>query len=343
MLVRDLGEFELIAALDGAVRERNAALIERLRVRGVSVRTGIGDDAAVWEYPAATVVSTTDTMVEGTHFEIRTTGWRDLGWKAMASNLSDVASMGCEPTFALVTLGLRGDIPVDGLRAMYAGMIDACERFGGALVGGDVVRSDTFFVTVALEGIAAAGAGVMSRAAARAGDLVAVTGDVGASAGGLRILLDPNAASSGADAAARRFLAERHNRPTPRVAEGLALRESGVRCAMDVSDGLTADLAKLCAASGVAAVVWAERVPAHPHLKAAFPDEWLSMALGGGEDYELLVCADARTMSAARERLGGALTVIGEIGPRRANEPRVRVIGADGAPIAVASGGWEHF
>ena len=343
MLVRDLGEFELIAALDDAVRERNAALVERLRERGVSVRTGIGDDAAVWEYPAATVVSTTDTMVEGTHFEIRTTGWGDLGWKAMASNLSDVASMGCEPTFALVTLGLRGDIPVDGLRTMYAGMMDACERFGGALVGGDVVRSDTFFVTVALEGTASAGAGVMSRAAARAGDLVAVTGDVGASAGGLRILLDPNAASSGADAAARRFLAERHNRPTPRVSEGLALRESGVRCAMDVSDGLTADLAKLCAASGVSAVVWAERVPAHPHLKAAFSDEWLNMALGGGEDYELLVCADARTMNASRESLGVALTVIGEIEPRRANEPSVRVIGADGAPIAVASGGWEHF
>ena len=343
MLVRDLGEFELIAALDGAVRERNAALFERLRARGVSVRAGIGDDAAVWEYPAATVVSTTDTMVEGTHFATRTTGWDDLGWKAMASNLSDVASMGCEPTFALVTLGLRGDVPVDGLQAMYAGMMDACERFGGALVGGDVVRSDAFFVTVALEGIAESGAEVMSRSAARTGDLVAVTGDVGASAGGLRILLDPDAATSGADAAARRRLVNRHNRPTPRVSEGLALREAGVRCAMDVSDGLTADLAKLCAASGAAAVVRADAVPVDPSLRAAFPDEWLDMALGGGEDYELLICADARTMNAARERLGDGLTVVGEIEPRRAGAARVRVVGADGAAIKVASGGWEHF
>ena len=343
MLVRDLGEFELIAALDGAVRERNGALFERLRARGVSVRAGIGDDAAIWEYPAATVVSTTDTMVEGTHFDTRTTGWDDLGWKAMASNLSDVASMGCEPTFALVRLGLRGDIPVDGLQAMYAGMMDACERFGGALVGGDVVRSDAFFVTVALEGIAESGAEVMSRSAARTGDLVAVTGDVGASAGGLRILLDPDAAASGADAAARRRLVNRHNRPTPRVSEGLALREAGVRCAMDVSDGLTADLAKLCAASGAAAVVRADAVPVDPSLRAAFPDEWLDMALGGGEDYELLICADERTMNAARERLGDGLTVIGEIEPRRAGEARVRVVGADGAAITVASGGWEHF
>ena len=343
MLVRDLGEFDLIAALDGAVRERNGALFERLRARGVSVRAGIGDDAAAWEYPAATVVSTTDTMVEGTHFDTRTTGWDDLGWKAMASNLSDVASMGCEPTFALVTLGLRGDIPVDGLQAMYAGMMDACERFGGALVGGDVVRSDAFFVTVALEGIAESGAEVMSRSAARTGDLVAVTGDVGASAGGLRVLLDPDAAARGADAAARRRLVNRHNRPTPRVSEGLALREAGVRCAMDVSDGLTADLAKLCAASGAAAVVRADAVPVDPALRAAFPDEWLDMALGGGEDYELLICADERTMNAARERLGDGLTVVGEIEPRRAGDARVRVVGADGAAIMVASGGWEHF
>ena len=343
MLVRDLGEFELIAALDGAVRERNGALFKRLRARGVSVRAGIGDDAAIWEYPAATVVSTTDTMVEGTHFATRTTGWGDLGWKAMASNLSDVASMGCEPTFALITLGLRGDIPVDGLQAMYAGMMDACERFGGALVGGDVVRSDAFFVTVALEGIAESGAEVMSRSAARTGDLVAVTGDVGASAGGLRILLDPDAAANGSDAAARRRLVNRHNRPTPRVSEGLALREAGVRCAMDVSDGLTADLAKLCAASGAAAVVRADAVPTDPALRAAFPDEWLDMALGGGEDYELLICADERTMNAARERLGDGLTVVGEIEPHRADGARVRVVGADGAAIKVKSGGWEHF
>lgn len=344
MLVRDLGEFELIAALEESIGARNAALVERLRGRGVSVRLGIGDDAAAWEYPAATVVSTTDTMVEGTHFAAETMRWDDLGWKAMASNQSDIAAMGCSPTFALVTLGLRGDIPSDGLKSMYGGMMDACERFGGAIAGGDVVRSDTFFVTVALEGIAPEpNAPLMSRSAARLGDLVAVTGNLGDSAGGLRILLDPNAAS-GADDETRRHLAERHRRPTPRVAEGLALREMGVRCAMDVSDGLVADLAKLCAASGAAATIRAERVPASASLKAAFPDDWLNMALGGGEDYELLICANERVMNAARARLGeGKLTVIGEIERRRDGEPRVGVLDAGGEPMAVESGGWEHF
>ena len=344
MLVRDLGEFELIAALEESVGARNAALVERLRGRGVSARLGIGDDAAAWEYPAATVVSTTDTMVDGTHFTSETMRWDDLGWKAMASNLSDIAAMGCSPTFALVTLGLRGDIPADGLKSMYGGMMDACERFGGAIAGGDVVRSDTFFVTVALEGIAPErNAPLMSRSAARPGDLVAVTGRLGDSAGGLRILLDPKAAI-GADESARRRLVERHRRPTPRVAEGVALREMGVRCAMDVSDGLVADLSKLCAASGLAASIRAERVPAGASLKSAFPDDWLNMALGGGEDYELLICADERVMNAARARLGeNNLTVIGEIERRRDGESSVRVLDAGGEPMIVESGGWEHF
>ena len=344
MLVRDLGEFELIAALEESVGARNAALVERLRGRGVSVRLGIGDDAAAWEYPAATVVSTTDTMVEGTHFTSETMRWDDLGWKAMASNLSDIAAMGCSPTFALITLGLRGDIPVDGLQSMYGGMMDACERFGGAIAGGDVVRSDAFFVTVALEGIAEPGAAVMSRSAARPGDLVAVTGRLGDSAGGLRILLNPDEAS-GADESARRYLARRHRRPIPKVGEGLTLREMGVRCAMDVSDGLVADLAKLCAASGLAATVRTKYVPASASLKAAFPDDWLNMALGGGEDYQLLICADWQIMTRAQARFGfgSALTVIGEIRRRRAGSPRVRVLDADGEPMAVESGGWEHF
>ena len=344
MLVKDLGEFELIAALEESVGARNAALADGLRGRGIRVRLGIGDDAAAWEYPAATVVSTTDTMVEGTHFTAETMSWGDLGWKAMASNQSDIAAMGCRPTFALVTLGLRGDIPVDGLKSMYGGMMDACERHGGAIAGGDVVRSDTFFVTVALEGIAESGAALMSRSAARWGDLIAVTGSLGDSAGGLRVLLDPTNTAIFAFDETRQYLERRHRRPTPRVAEGLALREMGVRCAMDVSDGLVADLAKLCAASGVAAAIRADRVPASASLKTTFPDDWLNMALGGGEDYELLICADERTMNAARARLGeGALTVIGEIERRLDGESRVRVLDADGEPVAVESGGWEHF
>ena len=370
MLVRDTGEFELIALLEAQIRERNRAQIERLRPLGVEVELEIGDDAAAWTQQSVRVVSTTDTMVEGVHFKTETTRWPELGWKAMASNLSDVASMGCSPTLALVTLGLRGDIQVDGLKSMYDGIMDACEYSGGAIIGGDVVRSDTFFVTVALEGVCNAESNVLSRSAARVGDLIGVTGHLGCSAGGLKLLLDSEAGYR-VSHESRSHLTAAHNRPLPRVAEGRMLRESGVRCAMDVSDGLTADLGKLCIASGVSAVVEAEKLPADRHLKDAFPDEWRDLALGGGEDYEIVFTADTATMQTASRRLGENLSIIGKIekgmedsshshtSPHRtmgkgllptpmkhSNEAKphpVRILDADGQSLSIKSGGWDHF
>ena len=339
MLVRDIGEFELIALLESRIRERNRVQIEKLRTLGVEVELGIGDDAAAWVQQGTRVVSTTDTMVEGVHFKTDTTPWVELGWKAMASNLSDVASMGCSPTLALVTLGLRGDIPVSGLATMYDGMMEACEYAGGAIIGGDVVRSNTFFVTVALEGICDAESHVLSRGAARAGDLIGVTGRLGCSAGGLALLLDAEAGRGVSDES-RVYLTTAHNRPLPRVAEGRTLREIGVRCAMDVSDGLTADLGKLCAASGVSAVVKSDRLPADDHLKQTFPDRWLEFALGGGEDYEIVFTADAGIMEAVSERLGERISVIGGI---EAGDGSVRILDSDGNEIETGPGGWDHF
>ena len=133
-----------------------------------------------------------------------------------------------------------------------------------------------------------------------------------------------------------------HNRPLPRVAEGTALARVGVRCAMDVSDGLAADLAKLCAASGVSARIEASRLPADVHLRTAFPQEWAPLALTGGEDYELVFTADAETMDAAKRELGegsAGVTVIGEIEAGAG----VTVIDSDGGEVMLDSGGWDHF
>ncbi len=339
MLVRDIGEFELIALLESRIRERNRAQIRKLRQLGVEVELEIGDDAAAWRQSAARVVSTTDTMVEGVHFRTDTTPWGDLGWKAMASNSSDVASMGCSPTLALVTLGLRGDIPAWGLQDMYDGMMDACEFAGGAIIGGDVVRSNTFFVTVALEGVCDAESPILSRGAARIGDLVGVTGHLGCSAAGLRLLLDPEA-GRGVSVESRKHLVGTHNRPVPRVAEGNIFRELGGRCAMDVSDGLTADLGKLCAASGVSAVVEVERIPADDHLKSAFPGGWLDLALAGGEDYEIIFTADRDTMNLAVAGMGERISVIGRI---EDGDGAVRILDSDGNDMEIESGGWDHF
>ncbi len=339
MFVSELGEFELIDRLESSVRSRNDAQIDLLRKLGVRVDVGIGDDAAAWSYAECKVVGTTDAMVENVHFIVGKVPWRELGWKALASNLSDVGAMGCSPTLALVTLGLRGDLPVAGLVEMYAGMMDVLELTGGALIGGDVVRSDTFFVSVSLEGFAESGAKVLRRDCAEAGDAIAVTGSLGSSAGGLRLVLEEGL-SDRVSPAARCHLHTAHNRPVPRVAEGLAIRRLGVRCAMDVSDGLTADLSKVCAASGLAARIHASKIPADPHLKSAFPLDWLQMALGGGEDYELLFCASDSITERVTDELGSSVSVIGRMVDA---SPGVTVVSDDGTEVNVGSAGWDHF
>lgn len=339
MFVRDLGEFALIDRLESSVRDRNTAQMTRLRDLGVQVDVGIGDDAAAWSYPECKVVCTTDAMVENIHFIAGKMPWRELGWKALASNLSDVGAMGCSPTFALVTLGLRSDLPVPGLIEMYSGMMDVLELTGGALAGGDVVRSATFFVSVSLEGVAEPGASVLRRDQARPGDAIAVTGNLGGSAGGLRLVLEESARQC-VDKTSQFHLSSAHNRPVPRVAEGVALRELGVRCAMDISDGLTADLAKVCDASGLAARIEADRIPVDGHLKSSFPADWLQMALGGGEDYELVFCADDVIMEKVIGELGSLVRVIGRMFD---GEPGVSVLGSDGSQIFAGASGWDHF
>ena len=345
MLVSEVGEFELIDRLAARIEGENARRIREVDGRGFRMLRAIGDDAAAWDAPAGLRVITTDTMVEGVHFRLDYTPWRDLGWKCLATNISDVAAMGCVPTYAIVTLGLRPDLPVEGLEALYDGMMDVAAVYGGAVVGGDIVRSPVFFVTVALQGAAPGGAdGLMVRDAAMPGDLVAVTGGLGASAGGLRLLAG-GAQGVGADAA--EYLVGAHNRPAPRVGEGVALVDAGVRCAMDVSDGLVDDLGKLCRASGVGARVYVARVAADARLKAAFPGEWLELALGGGEDYELLFVAPPGVMRRAVGVVSPPPAVVGVItefaGDGSAGAGRVTLVDGRGKAMDVASGGWDHF
>ena len=272
----------------------------------------IGDDASAWQPPATTEVHTTDTLVEGVHFTLEHTSWRDLGWKALAVNLSDIAAMGCAPHHSLVTLGLRADLPVEGIREMYRGMVEASSRYGGGIAGGDIVRSPTLFVSVTMNGYACRPDGadegeapLLRRDRAAPGDLIAVTGHLGSSAGGLRALSGADGASVDDETSAH--LRDAHNRPTPRVSEGLALVRAGVAAAMDISDGLVDDLGKMCAASGVGAVVRAERVPTDRSLRRAYPHEYLELALTGGEDYELL-------FTATRPRDGGGSLSPGHAG-----------------------------
>ena len=333
MLVRDVGEFNLIEMLAKSIADENAASAERMPKDGPSLHLSIGDDAAVWDAPGGRTVLTTDTLVEGVHFDLSHTGWTDLGWKSMAVNLSDVAAMGCSPLYAVVTLGLRGDLPVDGLVEMYGGMGDACRKYGGAIVGGDVVSSPAFFVTVALTG---SGQPLLRRDAASPGDKIAVTGSLGCSAGGLRMLNE----DLQLDTRATAHLKGVYNRPVPRVPEGIALVQRGVPAGMDVSDGLADDLAKLCKASGVRAVIQSDLVPVDAVLRDAFPSDWLEMALTGGDDYELLFTAPRDVMDRVAAELEVPVTVIGDVGE---GPPEVRVLDRNGRDVPVRRGGWDHF
>ena len=342
MLVEEMGEFQLIELLAETIAVRNAGLVERLDRRGFRTRLTIGDDAAAWVGPRGLRVLTTDTMVEGVHFNLDYVAWRDLGWKALAVNLSDVAAMGCYPSYAVVTLGLRGDLPCEGLVEMYEGMMDVCERSGGAIVGGDIVQSPALFVTVALEGAASSRAGhadggtLLTRGAASPGDKIAVTGELGCSAGGLRMLLD----GLRFDGATAKHLMNAHHRPMPRVTEGMALLDAGVLAAIDISDGLVDDLGKICRASGVGATIRSESVPVDQVLRGAYSDDWLDMALGGGEDYELLFTAPSAVIHEVASMLHVRVSVIGDVVE---GQPVVIVMDEQGEPIPARRDGWDHL
>ena len=340
MLVRDAGEFRLIELLAGTLVAEGLEGSDDTETGAWRPRVGIGDDAAVWDGEAGTRVLSTDAMVEEVHFELGLTRWRDLGWKAMAVNLSDMAAMGCLPTCSVVTLGLREDLPVDGLVEMYRGIAEACRVHGGRVVGGDIVRSPVFFVSVAMEGQASItepdGRGaILTRGAAEIGDVIAVTGSLGDSAGGLRMAL---AGERFDDSTAR--LHDAHFRPVPRLAAGQALARAGIHAAMDISDGLVGDLAKLCEASEVGAVVRGYDIPASDVLRSRFPEEWLPLALTGGEDYELLFTGSEKTEREVSEAVDIPVTIIGEIVEASRG---VSVLDADGDAIEANRGGWDHF
>ena len=310
---------------------------------------GIGDDTAVLTLSTgAALLATTDLVVEDVHFRRAWASAEDVGWKAMAVNLSDIAAMGGVPRWALVALAVPADTAVEEIESLYRGMRAAAAPHEVAIVGGDTSESPQgCFVNVTLLG-EHAGAPRL-RSAARAGDAIAVTGALGAAAAGLAVL------EMGADTARQRGVAgdtlgdvvRAHLRPRARVAEGQCLgRAAGVHAMMDCSDGLATDLGHLCRESGVGARISLDRLPVADGVEAvarALERDPLAWATGGGEDYELLLtCEPGRVDELGRElrRLTGtALTVIGEM---VAEPAEIVWLGRDGGPVTLGAG-WEHF
>ena len=335
MKVSELGEFGLIERLaELLAAQGSAAFSDRLTV-------GIGDDAAVWREDGSAVVATTDTLVAGVHFLPDKPPWRDLGWKALAVNVSDIAAMGAVPEFALITLALPPDAEVEAIDDLYRGLSEAGEAYAVVIAGGDVVRAPQTAITVALCGRAELDAAneplVLRRAAAAPGDLVAVTGSLGGAAAGLRLLRDGHEDSERA-----RALIERHLRPQARAQAGPAALAAGIRCAIDVSDGLLQDLRHVCKASRAGAVVWRDKLPVDPALAELFDaGEALLMAASGGEDYELLLTGTREQLDALRKQIDAPLTVIGEMVIDAGCE--ARLLDESGKAIDLPALGWDHL
>jgi thiamine-monophosphate kinase len=323
-----LTEDELV----GAIRERVA------RVPAQRLTVGIGDDAAVWQPSRSNrSVITTDALVEGVHFTREAMSAHDAGWRALASNLSDVAAMGARAVLATVALGFpRGTDPA-WLLACYDGIAALATRARCAIAGGDLTSAPAIVVSITVVGEVRP-SNLKRRDGARPGDVIAVTGPLGASRAGLRIALQhPELADEPELAEALAAF----RTPQPRLREGLWLGASrNVRAMMDISDGLSTDLARLCTASGVGATV--EDVPVHEAARRAAArtgDDPVAWATHGGEDFELLVTIEKRAFRhlAARfsAHFGRELLAVGRI----VKEAGVRR--ADGARVEPA--GWDHL
>jgi len=336
--VRDVGEFGLIDLLATSLPAEVRA--------GTNLPLGIGDDAAIWQPTwGERVVVTTDSLVEGVHFRRDWTDWESLGHKALAVNVSDLAAMGAIPKLGVISLGLDGEERIGDLQALYKGLGELARRLGMTIAGGDIVRSPQGLILHVTAIGETRDQRALTRAGANAGDLIGVTGTLGASAAGLSLLgfdsVDPRRRAATAD-----LLIGAHLRPEPRVALGAALLEAGATSAMDLSDGLLGDLPKILAASRVAARLDEGAIPVAAAVQALFPDDWIELALRGGEDYELLFTAPHHTWNAIEDavrQVGGSVAAIGEIVARGSGPSTIELVGRNGGQRIVSAGAYDHF
>jgi thiamine-monophosphate kinase len=340
------GEFDFIER----VRRRESARIANdrhssLNAHHSSLLQGIGDDAAVLRpRPGFDLVVTTDLLVEGVDFRLDE-GWaspRDLGHRALAVSLSDAAAMGARPRFCLLSVGVpralwRGRF----LEGFYEGVRALAGKHGVLIIGGDTSRTPGGVVIDSIVLGEVRRGRALTRGGARAGDQIFVTGALGGAAGGLKILERASVRTSRRRAESRLLLRQR--RPGPRVGWGALLSEKGLATSLiDLSDGLSSDLAHVCRESGVGARVEAASLPVDPLLaRAGFDaDEALRLALDGGEDFELLFTADPRKAARLpREVEGVPATRVGEVTKERGKVRLVR----DGRAGLLEPGGFEHF
>lgn len=331
MKLSDLGEFGLIDRIKNLVATDSKQIL-----------IGIDDDAAAVQIsPGKILLATTDALIEGVHFDLQYFNFYQLGWRALAANLSDIAAMGGQPLYALVSLGLPLDLDVESVLDLYRGMKTLGDEFQTVIVGGDTTESpDRIFISITVFGEVAKQK-LLRRFGAQIGDAIFVTGDLGGAAAGLQVLK-----SSAKLKAKFPTLIEKHLTPRPRVREAQFLVEHfPIHALIDISDGLASELHHICKLSKVGARVDEKKIPIHAETRAAakhFGDDPLDFALYGGEDFELLFTAPMELREALRkkftEQFDIACTHIGVI-----ENEAVRLLNSSGEIAALAAKGYDHF
>ena len=324
MKISDIGEFGFIDAVkDGTL------------FNPCSVVVGIGDDGAVYKTTEGMEqIAVIDTMVEGSHFIIgQTASWFDVGYKAVASNLSDIAAMGGIPTHIVLSAAIPPDMEMDSLTALYDGIKDICKAYGVNIIGGDTVLSKgALVITVAALGEVEAGKAIC-RSGAKPGDIVAVSHTIGDSAGGLDVLLH------GIEGYA--YLKEAHQFPTPQISLGRALVAYHAHSLNDISDGLASESNEIAKASGVDLILDRDAIPCSEELREwsqAAQKDIYTYVFNGGEDYELIFTMTPEDFEALRREYS-YVTAIGQVQPGK-GQVYVRY---EGKTSVLQPTGWNHF
>jgi len=323
----ELREHAFLGDFCRRLRQRGA----RSAGRNVRVLVEPGDDCAVLAPSASPIALTTDALVEGVHFRSTWLTPGELGRRAAVVSLSDLAAMAATPTALLLAVGVADETTTETLDAILAGCAEACEAVGAALVGGNLTRADV--LTLTSTAVGEVRGRCLERSGARAGDLLVVSGTLGDAA----LAVDGWLAGREPEQSVRsRWVA-----PIPRIDLSRALAEAGAHAAIDLSDGLLADLGHLCRASGIGAVVERERLPRSDAV-AARDAAGADFALVGGEDYEVLFVSppelEPEMARLAREN-GVPLTVIG----RCVGGDAVTVVDSRGSPHVPPTAGHDHF